>query len=103
MVEDEKVFSGAFNSPAPEFKNVLNNYGVDPKTWLGFNKRLRYSERILEIGETITVGGIAKWKVLKGITEGHNYSEIAALESGKEQKIIITDHPDAIKPFKRRL
>jgi hypothetical protein len=101
MVEDKQVASGSFNSPTPEFKQVLDNFGVDSENWLGFNKTLKYSERIIEIDETITVGGIAKWKVLKELIEGHNYSKIAALESSAKQKLIITDHPDAIKPIER--
>ena len=103
MVEDKKVFSGTFKDPTTKFKNILDRYGIESENWFGFNKTLRYSERILEIGETITVGGIAKWKVLKEKPEGHNYSKVAALESNTEQKIIITDHPNAIKPLGKRL
>lgn len=103
MVEDKRVSSGTFNDPTPEFKKVLYDLGVEPENWLGFNKTLKYTERIIEIGETITVGGIAKWKVLNESIEGYNYSKIAALESSVKQKIIITDHPDAIKPLEKRL
>ncbi|WP_242130832.1 hypothetical protein [Aestuariivivens marinum] len=103
MVEDQSIRSGTFKDPSPEFKKVLDEYGVDSETWLGFNKTLKYTERILEIGETITVGGIAKWKVLNEPINGHNYSKIAALESGPKQKLIITDHPKAVTPLDRRL
>ncbi len=75
----------------------MDDLGIEHENWLGFNRTLKYTERILEIDETITVGGIAKWKVLKEPIEGHDYSKIATLESSAEQKIIITDHPDAIK------
>ena len=103
MVEDQRVKSGTFNDPSPEFKKVLDDFGVDSETWLGFNKTLKYTERIIEVGETITVGGIAKWKVLNEPINGHHYSKIAALESGPKQKIIITDHPKAITPLDRGL
>lgn len=95
MVEDSKVSSGTFNDPTPEFQKVLDDFGVESETWLGFNKTLRYTERIIEIGETITVGGIAKWKVLNTPINDYNYSKIAALESNDQQKIIITDLPEA--------
>ncbi len=95
MVEDKRITSGTFNDPTPEFKNVLNDFGIASENWFGFNKTLKYTERIIEIGETITVGGIAKCKTLKEPIEGYNYSKIAALESSAEQKLIITDHPDA--------
>tara|TARA_R110002072_G_scaffold186135_1_gene343037 strand:+ start:150 stop:491 length:342 start_codon:yes stop_codon:yes gene_type:complete len=101
MVEDKRVSSGTFNDPTPEFKKVLDDLGIESENRLGFNRTLKCTERIIEIGETITVGGIAKWKVLKEPIEGHNYSRIAALESGTEHKTIITDHPDAIKPVKK--
>ncbi|MDO5974786.1 hypothetical protein [Flavivirga jejuensis] len=102
MVEDKRVSSGTFNDPTPEFQKVLESFGVESENWLGFNKTLKYTERIIEIGETITVGGIAKWKTLETPINGHNYSKIAALESSINQKIIITDHPKAIKLVERR-
>ncbi|WP_242203002.1 hypothetical protein [Aestuariivivens insulae] len=101
MVEDQSVKSGVFNSPTPEFKEVLNDLGVTSETWLGFNKTLKYTERIIEIGETITVGGIAKWKAVTEPINGHNYSKIAALESGPNQKLIFTDYPKAVTPLYR--
>jgi len=103
MVEDKSVSSGIFNDPTLEFQKVLNNFGIKSETWLGFNKTLKYSERIIEVGETITVGGIAKWKVLNEPIENYSYSKIAALESSVEQKLVITDHPNAVKPIKRGL
>lgn len=101
MVEDKSVSSGTFNNPTPEFKKVLDDFGIESETWLGFNKTLKYSERIIEIGETVTVGGLAKWKVLKEPIKGYNYSKIAALESNDKQKLIITDLPRA-KEVKRK-
>lgn len=96
LVEDKKVSSGFLNDPTSEFKNLLDVYGVKPEGVLGFNKTLRYTERILEVGETVTVGGIAKWKALDATIKGYSYSKIAALESNDTQKIIITDLPEAI-------
>ena len=103
LVEDKNIKSGSFNDPSPEFKKVLDDFGIKSETWLGFNKTLKYTERIIEIGETITVGGIAKWKILKDPIAGYNFSKIAALESSNQQKLIITDHPDALKPIDRGL
>ncbi len=103
LVEDKKVSSGFFNAPTPEFKLLLNQYDIDNQNFFGFNKTLRYTERILEVGETVTVGGIAKWKALDGQIEGYNYSKIAALESSNEQKLIITDLPKAREPRRDRM
>lgn len=93
--EDKSVSSGFLNDPSPEFKKVLDYHNINSENFLGFNKKLRYSERIIEVGETITVAGIAKWKSVKEPISGYNYSKIAALESSPEHKLIITDLPKA--------
>ncbi|GAB1856802.1 hypothetical protein MHTCC0001_16380 [Flavobacteriaceae bacterium MHTCC 0001] len=95
FVADGKVSSGIFKNPTPEFKQLLEQYDIKSENFFGFNKALRYTERILEVGETVTVGGIAKWKTLNTTINGYNYSKIAALESTNEQKIVITDLPEA--------
>lgn len=102
MVEDRSVSSGTFNDPTPEFEKLLKQYGIDSTTYFGFNKRLRYTERIIEVGEKITVGGIAKWKRLSEPMEGYSYSQIATLESNENHKIIITDDP-AAQELKRKV
>jgi len=93
LVPDKKTSSGSFNDPTPEFEALLRRYNINSTGVFGFNKALRYTEGIIEIGETITVAGIAKWKTLKHKVEGYNYSKIASLESADKQKIIITDLP----------
>ena len=100
LVMDKKVNSGSFNDPSPKFKELLNHYNIESEGFFGFNKSLRYSEGIIEIGEQITVAGIAKWKSLKEPIEGYSYSKIAELESSDNQKLIITDLPN-IKSKKR--
>ena len=100
LVVDKKVNSGTFNDPTPEFQELLRSYNIDSEGFFGFNKSLRYSEAIIEIGEQITVAGIAKWKSLKEPIEGYSYSKIAELESSDKQKLIITDLPN-IKSKKR--
>ncbi|MFK8061491.1 MAG: hypothetical protein AB8B78_15570 [Polaribacter sp.] len=100
LVVDKKAKSGSFNDPNPEFKSLLESYNINYESYFGFNKQLRYSEGIIEIGEEITVAGIAKWKNLKEPIEGYSYSKIAELESSDKQKLIITDLPN-IKSKKR--
>ncbi len=95
LEEDKRVSSGFLNDPTPEFQNLLAAYKIESLNFLGFNKTLRYTERILEVGETVTVGGIAKWKAIDTTINGYSYSKIAALESNDRQKIIITDLPKA--------
>ena len=100
LVIDKRVSSGAFNDAPLKFEALLHQYNLKSKGFLGFNKQLRYTEAIIEIGEEITVAGIAKWKSLKEKIEGYNYSKIVELESSDNQKLIITDLPN-IKSKKR--
>ena len=100
LVIDKKTNSGTFNDPTPEFEALLKHYNINSEGFFGLNKQLRYFEGIIEIGEQITVAGIAKWKSLKEPIEGYNYSKIAELESSDKQKLIITDLPN-IKSKKR--
>jgi len=102
LVKDKDQSSGAFNDPSPQFVSVLKRYNIDSETFLGFNKRLRYKEGIIAIGEEITVAGIAKWKTLSEPLPEYPYSKIATLESVNKQKIIITDLPEVIHKPKRR-
>lgn len=91
LVIDERISSGNFNDSSLKFEKLLNHYNINSKGFLGFNKQFRYTEGVIEIGEEITVAGIAKWKSLKEKIEGYNYSKIAELESSDKQKLIITD------------
>jgi len=103
LVEDKKINSGFLNDPTPDFQELLSKFNISSETYFGFNKTLRYSERILEVGETVTVGGIAKWKSLETTINGYNYSKIATLDSNTTHKIIITDLPEAKAKQRKRL
>ncbi|TJY37707.1 GIDE domain-containing protein [Pontimicrobium aquaticum] len=93
LVKDVKTSSGAFNDPTPEFESLLKQYNIDPVSFLGFNKSLRYKEGVIEIGEKITVAGIAKWKTLSESIPEYPYSKIAELVSTEKDKLLITDLP----------
>ncbi len=96
LVKDTKQSSGTFNDPTPQFEALLRRYHINPETIFGFNKRLRYTEGIIEVGERITVAGIAKWKSLSEPLPEYPYSKIATLESEGKQKLIITDLPEVL-------
>ncbi|APZ45824.1 hypothetical protein BW723_05720 [Polaribacter reichenbachii] len=100
LVVDKNINSGTFNNPTKEFNQLLKKYNIESTGLFNLNKTLKCTEAIIEIGEQITVAGIAKFKSLKEPIEGYNYSKIAELESSKTQKLIITDLPN-IKSKKR--
>ncbi len=91
LVVDKKKNSGTFNDANPKFEALLNSYNINSTGFLGFNKTLRYTEAIIEIGENITAAGIAKRETLKKPIRGYSYSKIIALKSSEKQEIIITD------------
>lgn len=97
LVKDKKMSSGAFKNPTPEFESILRRYNIESQGLFGFNKTLRATEGIIEVGEIITVGGIAKWKNLSEPIDGYPYSRIAELVSDNNQKLHITDDPKALK------
>ena len=103
LVVDEKTSSGTFNDPTHEFKALLERYHIDSENFFGFNKQLRYKEGIIEVGEKITVAGIAKWKTLSEPIPEYSYSKIVALESTDKEKLIITDHPKASNYLKKHI
>ncbi len=101
LVKDKKTSSGTFNNPTPEFESLLRQYNIDPLNFLGFNKSLRYKEGVIEIGEQITVSGIAKWKTLNQPIPDYHYSKVAELVNQGKEKLIITDLPLKIKKRSR--
>lgn len=101
LVKDKKQSSGTFNDPTPQFVSLLERYKIKPENYFGFNKRLRYEEGIIHVGERITVAGIAKWKTLSEPLPEYPYSKIATLESEGKQKLIITDLPE-VQPNHRK-
>lgn len=98
LVTDKETSSGTFNNPTPEFNALLESYNIKPEGFLGFNKQLRYSEAIVEVGERITVAGYIQWMDLETRIAGYSYSKIASLTAKGKDKILITDSPEALRP-----
>ncbi len=103
LVQDKKTESGTFKDPTPEFKALLNYYDINSETFFGFNKQLRYTEGVIEIGEQITVAGVSKWKQLEEPIPEYPYSKIAALFSAGKNQLIITDLPEAKNQLNKTL
>ena len=102
LVKDKKQSSGTFNDPTPKFEALLKRYNIESQTLFGFNKSLRYHEGIIEIGEQITVAGIAKWRSLSEPLPDYPYSKIAELTEDENTKLIITDLPEVLPQNHRR-
>ncbi len=103
LVSDTKTSSGTFNDPTPEFRKLLKFYSIETENLFGFNKKLRYSEAIVEVGERITIAGFVKWIKLDNPIVDYNYSSVASIIAKGKKKILITDNPDALKPKQGRV
>ena len=95
---DKNASSGTFKDPTPEFKALLKAYNIKTESVFGFNKQLRYTEAIVEVGERITVAGHVKWIKLENPVKDYNYSSIASITAKADDKILITDTPEALRP-----
>lgn len=102
LVKDKKTSSGTFNDATHEFEALLSQYNIDSVNFFGFNKSLRYTEGIIEIGEKVTVAGIVKWKTLSEPIPDYPYSKIPEFVSEGKHKIIITDLPIETKRSRDR-
>lgn len=80
--------SGAFDDPTPDERALLDRHGVEPSTFLGFNKTFRYSEAILRPGEKVTVLG----EVRRNHEPRVPY-EILATDEGE---LLLSDDPAAM-------
>ncbi|MGB5417678.1 hypothetical protein [Algibacter sp.] len=103
LVTDKKASVSLFKELTPEFEALLNSYNIKTENLFGFNKQLRYTEAIVEVGEEITVAGYVNWQKLDNPVKDYSYSSIAAITSKGKDKILITDSPDALKPKHGRI
>lgn len=98
---DEHHTSGALKDPTPELEALLEKHGQKSTGVLGFNRRLRYDEGVLEAGEHAAVCGRAmRWRPGEaGGAEGEDPggSVIRLLfEQRVETPLYISDDPAAI-------
>ncbi len=74
--------SGAFNDPPPHFEEFLAAHGESATTFFGFNRRIRYTEGTLRVGQTIAISGRLRWDTVRG-------------PSGDEKRLVLDGTPDA--------
>jgi hypothetical protein len=103
LVTDHSLNSGVFKNIDPEIERYLQQNGNKSSGFLGMNKTLRYKESIIELDEEIAVMGIGKWKTIDTPMDSYSDGRILTLTGSKEQKLLVTDEPKAMKRVKRRL
>jgi hypothetical protein len=55
--KDGRYRSGTFDDATPELEAFLSRNGLSSQGFLGFNKRLRYREGVVEEGEQVVISG----------------------------------------------
>jgi len=96
FVADAVYKSGHFNDPTMKLENYLQLHNKKSLDFLGFNKKLRYKEAIVEVGEKIAVMGTVKYENIESYGLTDSYSKIPVLQSIAKNKLIISDDPKAL-------
>ncbi|EDP96571.1 hypothetical protein U8527_21615 [Kordia algicida OT-1] len=103
LVADHAFSSGFLNTVDEEVERYLGQYGKNSKGAFGFNRTMRYTERIIEVDEEIAVMGIGKWSTIDTPIDGYSDSRILTLSGNSKQRLLITDEPKALERVKRKL
>ena len=93
VVTNKKVVFDALNKATPKLQNLLKRYEIENINW-NSRKPLRFSESIIEVGQQLSVAGIANWTSLDFPIKHYSYSKIIKLSSTKSQKLIISNLPN---------
>lgn len=95
LVPDAKFESGSFNDPTPVLENYLRANNINPETWMGFNKKFRYREGILEKDEICTVSGEGQWNETKDHAINIPSPKVLVMTiNTEEEKVYLTDDPE---------
>jgi hypothetical protein len=70
------------DNPTEKEKRLLQKYGIDAETFLGFNKKLRYTEYVLRHGDELYVLGSCE--------EAEGGDEMI-MRGSKDDKLFISD------------
>lgn len=103
LVADHTFSSGFLKNTDEETERYLSQYGKNSAGALGFNKTMRFTERIIEVDEEIAAMGIGKWTTIDTPIDGYSDSRVLALAGTEKQKLLITDEPKAMERVKRKL
>lgn len=103
LVTDHSFHSGVFNNTDAAVVKYLNEHGIKEKSFFGMNRPLQYEERIIEVNEEIAVMGIGNWQTIDTPMDSYSDGRILVLSGTKEQRLLITDEPKAMKRIKRKL
>lgn len=97
IVQDEEYESGYHNDATETLENYLRAHDMESENRLGFNKRLRYKEGVLEEGECMAAMGRGEWKNAREVNLPDSFGKILVLSSTDEEPIYLSDDPDTVE------
>lgn len=97
LVPDANYSTSSSKTMTPELQKILDRHKIDSKGFFGFSKTLRCSEGILEKGEIFVVAGEGQWNETKDHNLNLPVPHVLVIVSGKEEKVFLTDDPEASK------
>jgi hypothetical protein len=97
LVQDEEYESGFMNDATETLENFLRKHNMESENLLGFNKKLRYKEGVLEEGECMAVMGRGEWKNAQEVSLPGSFGKILVLSSTEEEPIYLSDDPDTVE------
>lgn len=92
--KDLRYKSGTFMNATPTLEEFLRRHGKKSTGFFGFNKTLRYSEGLLEPGETVSVLGKGTWNYSN--SEVGNQDKYLEIYADHGQNLYISDKYDTL-------
>tara|TARA_B110000211_G_C13988009_1_gene512633 strand:+ start:189 stop:446 length:258 start_codon:yes stop_codon:yes gene_type:complete len=74
------------------WKLFLAEHGTESEGFLGFNKKLRYNEGILEEGEVVAVLGKGTWKSGKDLNINGSLIQMLEIKVDKDLPVYLSDN-----------
>lgn len=97
FIEDKKFRSGTFNDPTLNLEQYLELFGKKSTNFIGFNKKMRYKEAVIEIDEKIAVLGHVKYENSNSYGVASNYSKIPVIQTKGKVLLMLSDDPKALQ------
>lgn len=91
VVKDAHFKSGTFKDADPTLESYLAAHGHSSTGLLGFNKKIRYREGVIEEGELVSVYGQGSWE------KDSTGKRQLIMRSPSEGSLLVSDDPSTVK------
>lgn len=91
IIQDKNYSSGFLNDAEKHLENYLASHGKESEGLLGFNKKLRYKEGILESDEKVAVLGKGHWKHAESLGLPEEYRMVLEITGYDNKAVYLSD------------